>query len=85
MHPFRKLLLVSMGRESSFEKDLTHVDWAKLYNMAKVQTLIGVLNDGVHRLPESQLPPDHILEKWDHITGKIAEMHRNHERRITEL
>ena len=85
MHPFRKLLLVSMGQESSFEKDLTHVEWAKLYNMAKVQTLIGVLNDGVHRLPEHQLPPDHVLEKWDRVTGKIAEMHRNHERRVAEL
>ena len=74
-----------MGRESSFEKDLTHVDWAKMYSWAKVQTLIGVLNDGVHRLPEHQLPPDHILEKWDHVTERIAEMHRNHEKRVKEL
>ena len=45
-----------MGRESSFEKDLTHVEWAKMYNMAKIQTLLGVLNDGIHRLPEHQVP-----------------------------
>ena len=74
-----------MGRESSFEKDLTHVEWARLYNMAKIQTLLGVLNDGVHRLPESQLPPEHVLEKWDHLTDKIAESHRNHEKRVQEL
>ncbi len=74
-----------MGRESSFEKELTHVDWAKMYSWAKIQTLIGVLNDGVHRLPEHQLPPDYILEKWDHLTAKIAEMHRNHETRVQDL
>jgi hypothetical protein len=74
-----------MGRESSFEKDLTHVEWAKMYNMAKIQTLLGVLNDGIHRLPEHQLPPDHVLDKWDHLTVRIAEMHRNHERRLAEL
>ena len=63
MHPFRKLLLVSMGRESSFEKDLTHVEWAKMYNMAKIQTLLGVLNDGIHRLPAFQLRAQ-VLCRW---------------------
>jgi len=85
MHPFRKLLLVSMGRDSSYEKDPSPGDWVRLFSMARHQTLIGVLNDGVHRLPESQLPPQQMLEEWDHLTGKIASIYARHERRVAAL
>lgn len=85
MHPFRKLLLVSMGRESSFDKDLTPEMWTHLFTMAKCQTLLGVLNTGIHRLPDSQLPPEHILADWDRLTGKIAEIYARHERHVAEL
>lgn len=78
MHPFRKLLLISVGRESSFEKDLTPADWVCLFSMAKYQAMIGVLNDGVHRLPDKLLPPEHIIKEWDRLTGKIAEIHARH-------
>lgn len=85
MHPFRKLLLVSMGRESSFEKDPTQEMWAHLFKMAKFQALLGALNAGVHRLPAAQLPPEHILDDWDRLTGRIAEIHARHERHVEEL
>ena len=85
MHPFRKLLLVSMGRESSFEKDLIPADWARLFAMARHQALIGVLNDGVHRLPDKQLPPEHIIKDWDRLTSKIAEIHARHISQTEEL
>ena len=85
MHPFRKLILVSLGRESSFEKDLIPADWARLFAMARHQALIGVLNDGVHRLPLHQLPPEHINKDWDRLTGKIAEIHARHISQTEEL
>ena len=85
MHPFRKLILVSLGRESSFEKDLIPADWARLFAMARHQALIGVLNDGVHRLPDHQLPPEHIVQDWDRLTGKIAEIHARHINQTEEL
>ena len=85
MHPFRKLLLISVGRESSFEKDLIPADWARLFSMARHQALIGVLNDGVHRLPDRQLPPEHIITDWDRLTGKIAEIYARHIGQTEEL
>ena len=71
MHPFRKLLLISMGRESSFEKDPSPDMWMHLFKMAKYQALLGVLNAGVHRLPAAQLPPEHLLADWDRLTQSI--------------
>lgn len=85
MHPFRKLLLISLGRASSFEKDPTPRDWAKLFNMARQQTLTGVLYDCLLQLPESQQPPQHILDEWRQITERIARVYAGHEQHVGEL
>ena len=85
MHPFRNLLLISLGRRSSFEKDPTPQDWRYLYHLAHRQALLGPLNDGIHRLPAHQMPPDDILKEWDRLTGKIAGIYQTHENHIAEL
>ena len=85
MHPFRKLLLISLGREASFEKDPTLKDWKQLFSWAGRQALFGVLNEGVHRLPAGQMPPDEILKEWDENTAKIARIYHTHEKHVSEL
>ena len=85
MHPFRNLLLVSLGRMSSLEKDPIPSEWNRLYRWAHRQALIGTLNDGVHRLPSHQRPPENILQEWDVNTAKIARIYRKHEEHIVEL
>ena len=85
MHPFRKLLLVSLGRESSFEKDPSQEVWSHLFKMAKHQALLGVLNAGVHRLPAQQQPPEFILADWDRLTERVSEIYERHERQAGEL
>ena len=85
MHPFRNLLLVSMGRMSSFEKDPSPEDWHRIYAMARHQTLLGVLNAGVHRLPAHQQPPSAMLSEWDSLTSKIGEIYERHECQVGEL
>ena len=85
MHPFRNLLLISLGRESSFEKAPTPKDWKFLFHLAHRQALFGPLNDGIHRLPADQMPPDDVLKDWDEKTNIIAGIYRTHEDHITEL
>ena len=85
MHPFRNLLLISLGRKSSFEKDPTPQDWKYMYHLAHRQALLGPLNDGIHRLPAHQMPPDDILKEWDRFTDKIAGIYQTHERHVAEL
>ena len=74
-----------MGRASSLEKDPTPQTWNMLFNMARQQTLLGVLNDAAHSLPVEQQPPEDILERWDRLTGRIEEIHSTHEKHTVEL
>jgi hypothetical protein len=85
MHPFRNLLLISLGRDTSFEKDPTPDEWKRLYRTACRQALIGSLNEGVHRLPAHQMPPEDILKEWDENTAKIARIYHRHEEHVKEL
>ena len=85
MHPFRNLLLIAVGRKSSFDEDPTPKVWDRLFEMARQQALLGVLNDAVHRLPEHQLPPPEMLKEWDAMTEKIGRIYRLHEEHVKEL
>ena len=85
MHPFRNLLLISVGREKAFEQDPTPKVWNRLYQMAHQQSLVGILNDAVHRLPEKQLPNEALLKEWDENTAKIGRIYHTHEDHIQEL
>ena len=85
MHPFRNLLLVALGRETSLRKDPTRGDWQLMFRMAHVQALLGVCYEGIQRLPEGQLPPLDILDRWARMTDKVADIYRLHEQRVSEL
>lgn len=85
MHPFRNLLLISLGRESSFRKDPTPAEWERVFRMARHQALLGVCYEGILRLPEHQRPPQEILDRWARLAEKVAGIHRLHERRVEEM
>ena len=85
MHPFRNLLLISLGRASSFTKDPTPRDWAMVWRMACQQAMAGVLYEGILRLPEAQKPPEQILSQWKEATERIASTYALHEKHTPEL
>ena len=85
MHPFRNLLLITLGREISFEKDLTPDGWKRLYQTVCRQAMVGTLNEGVHRLPAHQMPPEDLLKEWDASTEKVARIYHRHEEHVKEL
>ena len=85
MHPFRNLLLISLGRESSFRKDPTTKDWERVFRMSRRQALIGVCYDGVCRIPEQQRPAQGFMDQWRILTEKIAAIHQRHLDRTEEM
>lgn len=85
MHPFRKLLLIALGRESSFQKTPSRGDWDMMFRMARHQALVGIGFEGISRIPQEQLPPLDILEHWARLADKVAGIYRLHERRVAEL
>lgn len=85
MHPFRNLLLVAMGRMSSFEKAPTPKTWESLFYLAKVQSLAGVLYDAAVSLPLGQQPPEEMLADWKELADKISAVYGTHEKHVAEL
>lgn len=85
MHPFRNLLLISVGRADSFEKDPTPQVWGRMFDMARHQTMLAILYEGILRLPEHQLPPADLLAKWKELTELTADIYRCHQEHIEQL
>ena len=85
MHPFRNLLLITLGRETSFEKDPTPDVWKRVYQTVCRQAMVGTMNEGVHRLPAHQMPPEDLLKEWDASTEKVARIYHRHEEHVKEL
>ena len=85
MHPFRNLLLVALGRETSLQKIPTRGDWQMMFRMAHVQALVGVCYGALQRLPQDQLPPLDILDRWARMADKVAGIYRLHEERVRDL
>jgi hypothetical protein len=85
MHPFRNLILVALGRESSLQKIPNRDEWDRMFRMAHMQALVGITYEGLRRLPPEQLPPLDILDRWDRMAGKVASIYQLHEKRVAEL
>lgn len=70
-HQFFILLQVSLGKAESFPSVLTTEEWEQLYRLAVEQSLVGVLYDGLQRLPSHQMPPKELIRKWFRDTNAI--------------
>ena len=56
-----------------------------LFQMARVQSLLGVTYEGIQRLPSHQRPPQELLEKWEELAGLTSGIYRRHQERIAQL
>ena len=53
--------------------------------MAKMQSLLGVLYDGIIKLPEHQMPPEDLFDRWSALKDEISRIHSAHEAHVSEL
>ena len=53
---FFDFLRFCIGSAKDIPGSLKEVDWKKLYAIAKKQCLVGVLFDGIQRLPKELVP-----------------------------
>lgn len=58
------LELVRLGISHRGNITSNQIDWQKIYNLATQQGLLGVVIDGVERLPNNQRPPQELLLEW---------------------
>ena len=60
------------GKEFLDGSALKDFDWQAFYEFASQQTLLGIIMDGVQRLPKAVAPKPEILMRWFFISQKIA-------------
>ena len=85
MNLFFELLQVALGNRDKLSRVLSTAEWEALYDEAERQTIVGVLLDGLERLPAEQLPPVLVKLQWIGIVRVMEEEYRMHCERAVEL
>ena len=71
---FLELVCLGIGHRRIFSSN--QIDWQKIYDLATHQGLLGVVIDGIERLPSDKRPPQKILLEW------IGEVLQSYEHRF---
>jgi len=61
---FIELLQVSLGIREEFSRVPSAAEWLPLYQESQRQAVLGLLVDGLERLPNDQLPKQDLLLQW---------------------
>ena len=61
---FFDFLRFCIGSDSEIPSSLKDADWKELYAIAKKQFLVGVLFDGIKKLPKELAPEQKLLMQW---------------------
>lgn len=82
---FIELLRVSLGLQSELSIVPSRDHWKQIFMISSKQTLLGVVFNGVEKLPESQRPPYEILSKWIASVVRIEQCNKHLNTRVSEL
>ena len=61
---FFDFLRFCIGSAKDIPDSLKEMDWKELYAIAKKQFLVGVLFDGIKKLPKELAPEQKLLMQW---------------------
>lgn len=64
MNLLLELLQVAIGTRDCLSRTPSDAEWAKLYNASQTQAVVGIMADGLERLPQDQLPKKELLLQW---------------------
>ena len=63
---------IEEGKEFLDGSALKNFDWQAFYEFAGQQTLLGIIMDGVQRLPREVAPKQELLMRWFFVSQKLA-------------
>ena len=61
---FFELLQVALGNRDELSRVPTRKEWINLYQQSEKQSILGIMLEGLERLPEEQRPSQDILLQW---------------------
>lgn len=62
------------GKEFLDGSALNGFDWQRFYDFAKKQTLVGIIMEGISRLPKAVAPKQGLLMNWFMMSQNISRM-----------
>ena len=81
---FFQMLRYSIEASEEFPSELSPEMWNDIYKIARQQSLLGVLFDGIHQQTESK-PPRDLLLKWYAISEQIKEANQKTNKTAVEV
>ena len=85
MKLFLELLQVAIGTRDNLSRVPTESEWTTIYEKAEQQTVVGVMLDGIVKLPKEQLPPKKLLLQWIGVTEIIYQQNEKQKKVIAKL
>jgi len=64
MNLFLELLQFALGTRDCLSRTPSTAEWVELYNASQTQAVVGIMADGLERLPQDQLPKKELLLQW---------------------
>lgn len=61
---FFELLQIALGNRDILSRIPTRKEWINLYQQSEKQSILGIMLEGLERLPEEQRPSQDILLQW---------------------
>lgn len=71
LQDFCSLLQIATGKQKHLSHALSDEEWEQMYKLAKKQALLGIVFEGVKRLPQEQWPKGDIVLNWTIATEGI--------------
>ena len=82
---FIELLQLAVGTRDELSRVPTSLEWQTLLKEAKRQTILGVLLDGIERLPADQKPPELLMLEWFGLVRRVEYVNEVRLQRTKEL
>lgn len=88
LQDFYTILQSDIGKTVQLSHTLSEKEWNEIFGLAKKQALVGIMFEGVERLPQEQWPPRNVILQWAMVVESIK--HRNRQTtdvclRLTEV
>ena len=85
MSLFFELLQIALGTREKLSRVPNAREWEAMYDEAERQAVVGVLLDGLERLPDEQLPPLEVKLQWIGEVQMMEAEYRQHLEKAVEL
>lgn len=75
LQDFYTILQSAIGKPVRLSHTLSEKEWNEIFGLSKKQALVGIMFEGVERLPQEQWPPRNVVLQWAMMVEGIK--HRN--------